>query len=143
MLGNVHSADAAEPPAVDRKASSFSFTSAEDSPAPEAQQAWDETRSSPRACTAFTTSTWSRCPPLRRPRRGRAHRSRPWCGRCSPSWATTRPARGYARRRRAEERRVGKECRSRWSAYHEENSPATDDYIAMCGYNVGQLEGAM
>src|SRR5206468_10753537 len=44
MLGNVHSADSAEPPAVDNKASSFSFTCAEDSPAPEAQQAWDVTR---------------------------------------------------------------------------------------------------
>src|SRR6267378_3220528 len=39
MLGNVHSADSAEPPAVDNKASTFSFTCAEDSPAPEAQQA--------------------------------------------------------------------------------------------------------
>src|SRR5436309_8310187 len=44
MLGNVHSADSAEPPAVDRKASTFSFTCAEDSPAPEAQQAWDATK---------------------------------------------------------------------------------------------------
>src|SRR3989441_2361704 len=35
MLGKVHSADRAEPPATDRKASTFSFTCAEDSPAPE------------------------------------------------------------------------------------------------------------
>src|SRR2546422_651909 len=38
MLGKVHSADRAEPPATDRKASTFSFTCAEDSPAPEALQ---------------------------------------------------------------------------------------------------------
>src|SRR2546430_8602799 len=30
-------------------------------------------------------------------------------------WATLR---GYAREERSEERRVGKECRSRWSPYH-------------------------
>src|SRR2546427_11945494 len=39
MPGNVHSADSAEPPAVDRKASTFRFTCAEDSPAPDGQQA--------------------------------------------------------------------------------------------------------
>src|SRR6266566_4183148 len=44
MLGNVHRADSAVAPAVDTKASSFSFTCAEDSPAPEAQQAWDATK---------------------------------------------------------------------------------------------------
>src|ERR1051325_2149836 len=38
-LGNVHSADSAEPPAVERKASTFRFTCAEDSPAPDDQQA--------------------------------------------------------------------------------------------------------
>ena len=28
------------------------------------------------------------------------------------------PSPGYSRRARSEERRVGKECRSRWSPYH-------------------------
>src|SRR6059058_2801425 len=52
-LGNVHSADSAEPPAVDRKASSFSLTCAEDSPAPEGQQAtW---HCKPTAETTWTT----------------------------------------------------------------------------------------
>src|SRR6266511_5871778 len=36
--------------------------------------------------------------------------------RCSATWASTRRARASGR---SEERRVGKECRSRWSAYHE------------------------
>src|SRR5690349_6447780 len=39
MLGKVHNAESADPPAPDKKASTFSFTCAEDSPAPEAQQA--------------------------------------------------------------------------------------------------------
>src|SRR2546430_7631036 len=59
---------------------------------------------------------------------------RPPCRRCRPSrlqstttWATHRPGRlghGCTRgvwpvcRHRSEERRVGKECRSRWSPYH-------------------------
>src|SRR6266487_7001726 len=44
----------------------------------------------------------------------------------SPSWGTascasswSRPARGSRRSTRSEERRVGKECRSRWSPYHQ------------------------
>src|SRR5256884_3384773 len=51
----------------------------------------------------------------------------PGCGRsCStPTWiamplscATRTPPCGCPRRLRSEERRVGKECRSRWSPYH-------------------------
>src|SRR3712207_9594540 len=34
-----------------------------------------------------------------------------------PSWATTWP-RGHEASARSDERRVGKECRSRWSPYH-------------------------
>src|SRR5207249_9256078 len=43
---------------------------------------------------------------------------------CSPRRASTAPRLGRSRRpsalaRRSEERRVGKECRYRWSPYHE------------------------
>src|SRR3989449_7167445 len=45
MLGKVHSADRAEPPATDRKASTFSFTCAEDSPAPRSEEHTSELQS--------------------------------------------------------------------------------------------------
>src|SRR6266853_3258019 len=53
-----------------------------------------------------------------------------------PKWSTRTMARrktwiGWRRRRltcaaRSEERRVGKECRSRWWAYHEKKKTATE-----------------
>src|SRR5258707_11860303 len=36
----------------------------------------------------------------------------------NPVSARTAPKRGWFGRKRSEERRVGKECRSRWSPYH-------------------------
>src|SRR5437667_2872127 len=41
------------------------------------------------------------------------------------SKATGFPIAKIAAKLRSEERRVGKECRSRWSAYHETNNDAT------------------
>ena len=46
---------------------------------------------------------------------GRAGRM-PSCGR--RQWVTRRSREGNRRQPRSEERRVGKECRSRWSPYH-------------------------
>src|SRR6266542_6676628 len=40
-------------------------------------------------------------------------------GQVSGTWVTGRPASGQPGLSRSEERRVGKECRSRWSPYHE------------------------
>src|SRR5690349_24817677 len=44
-----------------------------------------------------------------------------------PGRRTRGPARrrGAAAARRSEERRVGKECRSRWSAYHQKKNVST------------------
>src|SRR2546429_6579935 len=64
--------------------------------------------------------------PTRRTRGSRARRIRKSPRRRGPDshrsrrWATTKWAEGWTResRRRSEERRVGKECRSRWSPYH-------------------------
>src|SRR6266481_7456592 len=57
--------------------------------------------------------------------RGRARgcrgscRRRPAPTRRAPQASSRTGARRSPRRRRSEERRVGKECRSRWSPYHE------------------------
>src|ERR1044072_4031663 len=53
---------------------------------------------------------------LRR-RQGRNGAGEPTLTICSASSAS-RPARQWRKRNRSEERRVGKECRSRWSPYH-------------------------
>src|SRR3989449_10942220 len=42
---------------------------------------------------------------------------RPWIGLLPPAWSDP-VARALAEPSRSEERRVGKECRSRWSPYH-------------------------
>src|SRR2546422_8978387 len=41
-----------------------------------------------------------------------------WCLRCPEPSAVTAPTYSASRDQRSEERRVGKECRSRWSPYH-------------------------
>src|SRR5689334_25385421 len=42
-----------------------------------------------------------------------------------PPWQPRRQGRCLHQRERSEERRVGKECRSRWSAYHEKKKRKT------------------
>src|SRR2546430_4320086 len=65
----------------------------------------------------------------RRPRGGVTSPPRGSAVTCSRDWPTVSPARARSKRgraawrarrssRRSEERRVGKECRSRWSPYH-------------------------
>ena len=41
-----------------------------------------------------------------------------WVSRCRKAAADQIPAANYGHLERSEERRVGKECRSRWSPYH-------------------------
>src|SRR5258708_32063940 len=58
------------------------------------------------------------------PSRGGSYRDIPTCispSRTVLSWLTrwtTRGSKPFSRSTRSEERRVGKECRSRWSPYH-------------------------
>src|SRR6266576_43878 len=49
----------------------------------------------------------------------------------------TRPWRTPPGGRRSEERRVGKECRSRWSPYHEKKKSEGGHRAAGCGVSAG------
>src|SRR6266516_5621007 len=56
-----------------------------------------------------------------------------WQGRVlgARALASLRLQRSHRHVRRSEERRVGKECRSRWSPYHEKKNVSTPLYEAM------------
>src|SRR5438046_6132391 len=59
--------------------------------------------------------------------RGPARAPARWRARPSAASRSGRPRRG-SRHRRSEERRVGKECRARWSPHHERKKKTKKEY---------------